>query len=92
MSVITAIYTASLGLLALAALLVLLRAWRGPSVFDRALALDTLALVVVGTLLLQAYTPGGRLYTDAALGLALFSFVGTVLLGFFLGKGDFPHE
>ena len=29
---------------------------------------------------------------DAALGLALFAFVTTVLLGYFLGKGEFPHE
>ena len=89
---IEAIYTTSLVLLAISALLVLVRAWRGPTAFDRALALDTLALIVVGTLLLQAYLPAGRLYTDAALGLALFAFVGTVLLGFFLGRGDFPHE
>jgi multisubunit Na+/H+ antiporter MnhF subunit len=90
--VIDAVYAASAALLALSALLVLGRLWRGPSVFDRALALETLALVVVGSLLLQAYTPAGRLYTDAALALALFSFVGTVLLGFFLGRGDFPDE
>lgn len=77
----------SLVVLAVSAVLVLMHAWRGPTVFDRALALETLALVVVATLLLQ-----GRLYVDAALGLALFAFVTTVLLGFFLGKGDFPHE
>ncbi|MBW2271901.1 MAG: hypothetical protein JRG96_01420, partial [Deltaproteobacteria bacterium] len=35
---------------------------------------------VVGFLLLEAYTRGGRLYVDAALGLALFSFVATVML------------
>ena len=28
----------------------------------------------------------------AALGLALFTFVTTVLLGYFLGQGEFPHE
>jgi len=79
--------TASLGLLALSAVLVLVRAWRGPSVFDRALASETLGLIVVATLLL--YT---NLGVDAALGLALFSFVGTALLGYFLGRGEFPHE
>jgi multisubunit Na+/H+ antiporter MnhF subunit len=90
--VIEAIHTMSLSLLALSGVLVLVRIWRGPTVFDRALAIETLAMVVVGMLLIHAYTPVGRLYTDAALGLALFSFVGTVLLGYFLGKGDFPHE
>ena len=82
-----AVLTASLGLLALSAVLVLVRAWRGPSVFDRALASETLGLIVVATLLL--YT---NLGVDAALGLALFSFVGTALLGYFLGRGEFPHE
>ncbi len=79
--------TASLVLLALSAVLVLVRAWSGPSVFDRALASETLALIVVAALLL--YT---NLGVDAALGLALFSFVGTALLGYFLGRGEFPHE
>ena len=78
--------------MAIAAALVLIRSWRGPTAFDRAVAIETLALIVVGTLLLQAYRPVGRLYTDAALGLALFSFVGTTLMAYFLGKGEFPHE
>lgn len=77
----------SLVVLAASALLVLVRAWRGPTVFDRALAFETLSLIVVGTLLIH---PG--LHVDAALGLALFSFVTTVLLGYFLGKGEFPYE
>jgi len=82
-----AILAASLGLLALSAVLVLVRMWRGPSVFDRALAGETLTLIVVAALLLYS-----NLSVDAALGLALFSFVGTALLGYFLGKGEFPHE
>ncbi len=81
------ILTTSLGVLALSALLVLVRAWRGPCVFDRALATDTLTLIVVATLLLYS-----NLSVNAALGLALFSFVGTALLGYFLGRGEFPHE
>jgi multisubunit Na+/H+ antiporter MnhF subunit len=82
-----AILSATLGVLALSALLVLVRAWRGPCVFVRALATDTLTLIVVATLLLYS-----NLSVDAALGLALFSFVGTALLGYFLGRGEFPHE
>ncbi len=82
-----AILTASLGVLALSAFLVLVRAWRGPDVFDRALASETLTLIVVATLLLAT-----DLGVDAALGLALFSFVGTAMLGYFLGRGEFPHE
>jgi multisubunit Na+/H+ antiporter MnhF subunit len=81
------LFNASLCVLALSAFLVLIRAWRGPGVFDRALASETLSLILVATLLL--YT---NLSVDAALGLALFSFIGTALLGYFLGKGEFSHE
>ncbi len=86
------VYFGSEAVVALSALLILVRVFRGPSVFDRVLALEALALAVVGFLLLEAYTRGGRLYVDAALGLALFSFVATVMLTFFLGKGDLPDE
>ena len=82
-----AILMVSVGVLALSAFLVLVRAWRGPDVFDRALASETLTLIVVATLLLAT-----DLGVDAALGLALFSFVGTAMLGYFLGRGEFPHE
>jgi multisubunit Na+/H+ antiporter MnhF subunit len=85
--VIEVINTTSLCILALSALLVLVRTWRGPTVFDRVLAIDTLTLVVVATLLVHH-----ELHIDAAFGLALFAFVTTVLFGYFLGKGEFPHE
>jgi len=85
--VTAAIHTLSLALLGLAAVLVLVRAWRGPTVFDRVLAIDTLTLVVVATLLAHP-----DLHIDAAFSLALFAFVTTVLIGYFLGKGEFPHE
>ena len=82
-----AIHALCLAVLALSALLVLVRTWRGPSVFDRVLAIDTLTLVVVATLLAHP-----DLHIDAAFSLALFAFVTTVLIGYFLGKGEFPHE
>jgi multisubunit Na+/H+ antiporter MnhF subunit len=82
-----AIHSLSIAVLALSALLVLVRTWRGPTVFDRVLAIDTLTLVVVATLLVYH-----ELHIDAAFGLALFAFVTTVLFGYFLGKGEFPHE
>ena len=84
---IEVINTTSLVILALSALLVLVRTWRGPTVFDRVLAIDTLTLVVVARLLLHH-----ELHIDAAFALALFAFVTTVLFGYFLGKGEFPHE
>jgi multisubunit Na+/H+ antiporter MnhF subunit len=85
--VIELLLTLTLTTLALSALGCLVRAWRGPTIFDRVIAIDTLALVVVATLLVHP-----DLHVDAALGLALFAFVSAVLIGHFLGKGEFPHE
>lgn len=89
---VLAIHQLSEILIVISGLLCIISALRGPSVFDRALAIEALALAVVGYLLLRTYLPGGRLYSDAALGLALFSFVGTVLMAHFLGEGDYPDE
>ena len=84
---LAALHVLTIGVLALSAILVIVCVWCGPSVFERTLALETLALILVGTLLL--YVP---LAVDAALGLAIFSFVSTVLLAYFLGEGEFPNE
>ena len=73
-------------LLVLAGVLVLLRALRGPSAFDRLFAIETFALVLVGWFLLDSLERRGRPFLDAALGLALFSFVGTIFLAWYLGK------
>ena len=72
--------------LLLTALLVLWRALRGPSAFDRLFAIETFALVIVGWLLIDARVRDGRVYLDAALGLALFSFIGTVFIAWYLGR------
>ncbi len=71
----------------LALLLILVRLVRGPSDFDRLLAAETLALGLIGLLMLRASTSDDRFYVDAALGLALFSFVGAVVLARYLGRG-----
>ncbi len=78
----------SLTLMAAALLLVLIRLLRGPSDFDRLLAAETMALGLVGLLMLRAGEVADRFYVDAALGLALFSFVGTVAFARYLEKGD----
>jgi multisubunit Na+/H+ antiporter MnhF subunit len=79
-------------LLIVTALLVILRALRGPSAFDRLFAIETFALVLVGWLLLDARQASGRTYLDAALGLALFSFIGTVFLAWYLGREELRDE
>ena len=71
-----------------ALVLTLIRLARGPSGFDRLLAGETMALGLVGCLLVQAGATQARLYVDAALGLALFSFVGAVVFARFLERGE----
>ena len=85
----SALAMASLVIMIVALLLNGARLLRGPSDFDRLLAAETVALGLVGLLMLQVREVDDRFYVDAALGLALFSFVGTVVLARFLQRrGD----
>ena len=78
----------SQALIAAALVLTLVRLVRGPASFDRLLAGETIALRLVGLVLVQAGAGEARLYVDVALGLALFSFVGAVVFARFLERGE----
>lgn len=80
--------TASLLIMTVALVLNGVRLVKGPTNLDRLLAAETVALGLVGLLLLQVSESDHRFYVDAALGLALFSFVGTAVLAKFIGSGD----
>lgn len=82
------VHQVSQGLIVAALALTLIRLVRGPSGFDRLLAGETVALGLVGLLLVQAGAAEARHYVDAALGLALFSFIGAVVFARFLERGD----
>jgi multisubunit Na+/H+ antiporter MnhF subunit len=86
------LYQASKFMLIIAIVLILYRFSFGASVYDRVVAFETIGLAMVGYLLLESNATAGRLYTDAALGLALCSVVGTIFLAYFLGRGEFPDE
>jgi multisubunit Na+/H+ antiporter MnhF subunit len=75
-------------LMALAGALFVARIVRGPSVSERILALDGTALTLVGYLLLEGDRLGGHYYLDAALALALLSFVATIALARATGRSD----
>jgi multicomponent Na+:H+ antiporter subunit F len=68
----------------LAILLALWRLVRGPRLADRVIALDLLATLAVGLLVLRAAQTGHWLYVDVALGIGLISVVGTVAFGSFV--------
>jgi multicomponent K+:H+ antiporter subunit F len=69
----------------------LMNLWRilaGPSVLDRVLALDTLAINAIALIILYGMLAGTPLYFESALLLAMFSFVSTVACCRFLLRGD----
>lgn len=72
----------------LAMLLALLRLLRGPAAQDRVLALDTIYINGMLTLLMLGIRSRSMVYFDMALLIALFGFVGTIALAKFLLRGE----
>lgn len=68
----------------LASMLALWRLVRGPRLADRVVAIDLLATLAVGFLVVRAAQTGHWLYVDVALGIGLISVVGTVAFGTFI--------
>lgn len=85
---IDTIYQISSGIICLAVIMAVVRALKGPSAFDRVMAVDTVALGIVGLLMTESVASRDLTYFDAALSLALCSFIGTAFLGHFLGEGQ----
>ncbi len=61
----------------------------GPSLPDRVVAFDAMAVMAVGALVLVAIGTDQPLFLDVALALALITFLGTVALAISLEKGIF---
>lgn len=82
----TAVGVVCLGVLAVAALLVMVRLVLGPSVPDRIVALDVLVqLVVAGIAVAAAVTRDGT-YLAVLVAVALLGFVGTVTVARFVER------
>ncbi len=73
-----AVYGTCLVLLSLAAVLVLLRLVRGPTVPDRIVALDVLLQVIVGGIAVGAAVSGSGPFLTLLVAVALLGFVGSV--------------
>ncbi len=71
-----------------AMLFALTRLFLGPAAQDRVLALDTLYINGMVTLLLLGIRYSSTVYFDMALLIALFGFVGTIALAKFLLRGE----
>lgn len=76
----------ALGLLGVAALLSLLRLLRGPRLSDRIVALDTLLLMVVSGLAVQAAITGEDIFLDVMVVAALLAFTGTSMVANFIER------
>lgn len=74
------------GLLAVAALLCLLRMIRGRGLADRIVALDSLLLMVVSGLAVQAAITGEDTYLDVMVVAALLAFTGTSMVANFIER------
>ena len=82
----TAVVTACFGGLSVAALLVMFRLVRGPSVPDRIVALDVLVQIVVAGIAVAAAVTRDGTYLTVLVAVALLSFVGTVTVGRFVER------
>lgn len=80
----------NIGLLAVsvALLMNLYRLVVGPSVLDRVLAVDTMVVNTIALIILYGIRESTTLYFEAALLLAMFSFISTVAYCRFLLRGD----
>jgi multicomponent Na+:H+ antiporter subunit F len=76
------------GLLAIAALLALVRVVRGPTLPDRVVALDLLGILVVGFAVVSAAATGSSYFLDVAIVIALLSFVGTIAYARYVEMGE----
>ncbi|MBI1337701.1 MAG: K+/H+ antiporter subunit F [Phycisphaera sp.] len=78
------------GIVALAGcmLMCVVRTLRGPSLADRALAVDTFAVTLIGMVILLAMRFRVLYFIDGVLVLSLLSFAGTVAMAFYIGR---PH-
>jgi multicomponent Na+:H+ antiporter subunit F len=78
---------AAMSMLAVAAALTLIRVIRGPSLPDRVIAVDLIGVLMVCLLVVQAGATAQQAYLDAAMVVALISFVGTVAYARYIERG-----
>jgi multisubunit Na+/H+ antiporter MnhF subunit len=77
-------------LLVFAIVLCAWRLWEGPSVADRAVALDQIAVIVVAIILLYSMRVEDAVFLDAALVVALIGFLSTLAFARYIERGARP--
>lgn len=84
----TAISGITLAMVAVSAVLVLIRLVKGPSLADRAVALDFLLCIAVVSIAVGAAATGDGIFLDALLVTSLLGFVGTMAAARFVEQRD----
>ncbi len=70
----------------------MIRLLRGPSLLDRVVALDLMAIQAVGMIASHAVKSNQSIYLDVALALALIAFLGTIAFAYHVNKGKLPWK
>lgn len=86
--IVSLILPFAIGAFCIALLLAAFRLFKGPSMPDRILALDTLYINSLALLVLAGLQYGTNLYFEVALVMSMLGFIGTVVLSKFLSRGD----
>ncbi len=76
----------ALGILLVAAGLVLVRLLRGPTLADRMVALDALLFIIAAGIAVNAATTGTGEFLDVMIVVALLGFVGSVTVARFIER------
>ncbi len=76
-------------IVSLGMILAFVRLAKGPSLPDRVVALDALATMGIGALVLTSIATGQAILLDIALAMALITFLGTIALALSIQKGIF---
>jgi multicomponent Na+:H+ antiporter subunit F len=75
--------------LALGMVLAFIRLVIGPTLADRVVAVDVLATMAIGALVMMAIITGTSLLLDIALAIALVVFLGTIAMAMTIERGIF---
>ena len=81
---ITIILLFSFGLLLAAMILTLVRLLKGPGIHDRIAAMDLIAAITIGFIILFSVASDDPIYFDIAMVIALVSFISTVAISTYL--------
>jgi len=76
-----------LGIISLALILSFVRFVKGPTASDRVVALDTMSVTFISTLVLLGYIFQRYIYIDVSLIYAVLGFIGVVIIARYLEGG-----